>query len=103
MDADVASEFATMGFQVDPETVETEDGGVIEVWRENWDSLRAFRALETQWRAVAGLAGLVWLGIDFNAADVVLRRFNSPDHVFEDLIAMEDAALAVFAEVEREQ
>lgn len=92
-----------MGHQVPPEETETADGEVFEVWKENWESLRAFRALETQWRAIAGLAGIIWLGIDFNAADVVLRRFNSPDHVFEDLIAMEDAALAVFAEVDREQ
>lgn len=68
---------------------------------DNWLSVCAFLACETQWRAIAGMmGGLVWLGLDYSAVDVVLRRlgFDDPDSVFADLQVMEDAALAVFAE-----
>ncbi|MDR5655410.1 DUF1799 domain-containing protein [Ruixingdingia sedimenti] len=64
----------------------------------NWSSVCAFLACETQWRAVATLAGVIWLGLDYPAVDVVLRRQGAPDAVFADLQIMEAAALEVFAE-----
>lgn len=73
----------------------------FEVHPANWPSVCTFLACETQWRAVAGMAGgPIWLGLDYPAVDVVLRRSGAedPDMVFADLQTMEDAALAVFAE-----
>ncbi|HBD91814.1 MAG TPA: hypothetical protein DEF16_03755 [Gemmobacter sp.] len=68
------------------------------VWDSNWDVLTAFLAVETQWRAAGTLAGLIWLGLDYPAVDIVLRRFGFRDEVFADLRAMEAAALQVFSE-----
>lgn len=87
-------------FGVDPGSVGAErQSGTFPVWPMNWDSMLAFLACETQWRTVASMAGIFMTGIDYTAADVVLRRFRSPDHVFEDLRLMEREALGVFKEV----
>jgi len=71
----------------------------FEVWKKNWPSLVAFLACETQWRAIAGLERIHWLGLDYSAVDVVLRRLKSPKRVFRDLQAMEHAALSILNEV----
>lgn len=72
--------------------------GAFEVWRANEAALIAWLAVETQWRIVATMAGLLWLGLDYTAVDVALRRLKSPDHVFADLQTMELAALNAFNE-----
>lgn len=72
----------------------------FEVWSCNWESFRAFLACETQWRVALGMAGAVWLGLDYSGVDVVLRRTGAAEHVFEDLQLMEGAALRAFAEAE---
>ncbi len=66
--------------------------------RANADALDAWLALETQWRCQIGPSGAVlWLGLDYRAADMVLRRgpWADPDRVFRDLQVMEGAALEV--------
>lgn len=52
--------------------------------------------------AIAGgaAAGLIFLGLDYTACDIVLRRYHAAPHVFEDLQAMEDAALAILNEAD---
>lgn len=70
----------------------------FEIMPANWTSIVAFLACETQWRAAVGMAGLVWLGLDYAGVDVVLRRLGS-DAAFEDLRRMEAAALRTFGEV----
>lgn len=70
----------------------------FEVLRANAEALDAWLALETQWRCLIGPSGAVlWLGLDYGAADVVLRRrrWADPDQVFADLQVMEGAALEV--------
>ena len=49
------------------------------------------------------MAGTAWLGLDYTAVDVVLRRaaVEHPEEVFADLMDMEAEALTAFAEVER--
>ena len=79
-----------------PVTEGTADG--FSVWSVNWPSLVAFISAETQWRIAATMDRVIWLGLDYSAVDVVLRRLRSPDHVFGDLLEMERAANAVFAE-----
>lgn len=70
----------------------------FEIMAPNRDAIRAWLAVETQWRVVAGMAGIRWLGLDYGAVDVVLRRLpaSDPDAVFGDLIVMESEALSVF-------
>ncbi len=70
----------------------------FEVYPINWDALRAFLACETQWRCTATMAGIFWLGLDYLAVDVVLRRLGFPDSVFADLQLMEAEALLILSE-----
>lgn len=44
------------------------------------------------------MAGVHWLGLDYTAVDVVMRRSKVDDVVFEDLRLMEAASLEVFGE-----
>ncbi|SLN38062.1 hypothetical protein AQS8620_01418 [Aquimixticola soesokkakensis] len=80
-----------------PSTVSEE----FEVMPANWKSVCAFLDCQTQWAAVATFAGVIWLGLDYQAVDVVLRRHDLDNAVFADIQAMERAALDVFAEVAR--
>lgn len=98
MDEDLAAQFAALGVAVSA-LVSPEDEG-FEIMLANADTLRAWLACSTQWRVAAGMAGLLWLGLDYAAVDVVLRRLSvpEPDAVFADLQVMEDVALATLAE-----
>ena len=84
-----------MGLAVPAVSQETE---VFNVRKDNWDSLCAFLDCQTQWRIATGMTGAVWLGLDYVAVDVVLRRLRLPDAVFGDLQVMEMAALTTFGE-----
>lgn len=66
----------------------------------NWQSLITWLACETQWRVAATMAGLIWLGLDYAAVDVVLRRSEAADAIFADLRLMEREALDVFMEAQ---
>lgn len=78
----------------------TRNEEVFEVMPVNWESVMSFLAVATQWRAIwqsVGFAGaLAWLGLDYSAVDVVLRRRGASDQVFFDIQIMEGEALAAF-------
>lgn len=99
IDDEIAAQFARMGVALDlppaPPAAE-----VFEVLPPNADALDAWLSCQTQWRVAAGMGGMVWLGLDYGAVDVVLRRsrFSDPDAVFADLQVMEGAALKVLGE-----
>jgi len=78
-----------------PPPKSTED---FEVMPANWKSVCAFLDCQTQWRAIASMAGVIWLGLDYQAVDVVMRRLDLDSSVFRDIQVMERAALDVFAE-----
>lgn len=86
---------------------ESETDTVVEIWEENWKVFDVFLALETQWRvAVVGGAmtadRVIRTGIDYIAADVIVRRFGYADDdrkVFDDLKVMEFAAISADNEV----
>jgi hypothetical protein len=67
----------------------------VPVWSSNWESLLTFLACATQWRAVAGIGGIFWLGLDYTAADVVVSRRGVAGTVWNDLMVMEAAALPI--------
>lgn len=79
------------------QAVEAPPADVFEVLPVNWPAVTAFLACETQWRVIGGWSGLSWLGLDYGAVEVVLRRTGS-GAAFADLQIMEDAALQVFSE-----
>ncbi|MFB2531034.1 DUF1799 domain-containing protein [Paracoccus sp. p3-h83] len=94
----MAAQFAALGVAVAVDV--PQDDGDFEVMRDNADTMRAWLACASQWRMAIGMAGAIWLGLDYAGIDVVLRRggFADPDAVFTDLQLMEDEALAAFAE-----
>lgn len=104
IDADLAAQFAAMGVPVSTAD-RSVDPDAIEIMAQNVPTYRVWRACETQWRVLAGLSGSAFLGLDYSAVDVVLRRAGTtighPDEVFADLMEMEAEALSVFAEGER--
>ncbi len=57
--------------------------------------MRVFTQLETQWRVVAGMAGMVYQGLDYAAVESLLRLLKIPDRqaMFNGLQVMEQAAL----------
>lgn len=46
---------------------------VLLVWSLAWDAVRLFDAMRTQWRVVAGMGGLVYLGMDYGPLRGLLR------------------------------
>lgn len=67
----------------------------IEIWSSNWNTLRAFLDLQSQWRFEEA-DGRIWMSLDYGAADVVLRRNRYDDVEFADLQIMERAAIGAF-------
>lgn len=100
IDTDLAAQFAAMGASV--ETPAATGPDAFEVMPANADAISAWVACETQWRVAAGMAGMAWLGLDYGAVDVVLRRlkFADPDALFVDLQLMEGEALSVLWETD---
>lgn len=86
-------------------SVEAQEGprraAAFEVLRANAEAIEAWLGCETQWRCVSAASGsILWLGLDYVAVDVVLRRgkWTDPDQLLADLQVMEGAALEVMHE-----
>jgi hypothetical protein len=74
-----------------PEDYEAEE---IEIWAENADAFRLFRRLRTQWRVgVAGATGLDH-GVLFQHLAVRNLGAEECDDIVDDVVVMEEAALA---------
>lgn len=108
LDEQTRREFAELSVTIDDGGDDEEDCGDedeerVAVWDVSWRSLVAFLDCDTQWRiVVAGFGGAARLGLDYAGVDALLRRRGLPDDAFEDLIAMERAALEAFASIERD-
>lgn len=72
--------------------------GDFEIWRDNLGSLDAYTACDTQWRWMMYGAKAVQLGLDYPGVKTVLwgLKVKNPQQVFNDIRAMEAAALDVF-------
>ncbi len=92
-----------MGVVIEEEAASPPAPEAFEVLPPNADALDAWLGCQTQWRCAAGMGGIVWLGLDYGAVDVVLRRskYADPDAVLADLQVMEGAALKVLGESDR--
>jgi len=82
-----------MGVKV--EVTQKPENEAFDIMAMNKDSMLAWLNVETQWRVVASMAGLIWVGLDYAAVDIALRRLAFPDAVFGDLLVMEEAALPI--------
>lgn len=89
------AEFEALGVSVDVESDEESDVQGFPVWKENWRITEAFLAAATQWRVVATLDGLVWIGIDYAAVLPIVgsRNRRHTRELFAGLRIMELAAL----------
>lgn len=87
-----------MGVDIAPQTDPQEDIGGFEVFHENWDIVCAFLACETQWNVAAGLAGLIWLGLDYSGVKVALSHLKLDGIDFGLLQEMERAAIEELSE-----
>lgn len=79
---------------------------MFELWDINAAAFELFLSLESQWRVLSvGMSGhLVWLGLDYQGVDVLMRRRCIADEdgvLFADLQVLEAAAVAAFAEIGR--
>lgn len=100
LDEDLIAQFKAMGAELPAIVNEDATNETIEIMPQNWPSVNAFFACQTQWRVVARMGELIWLGLDYLAVDVVLKRIEGAADSFDDLREMEHAALEVFAEGE---
>ena len=79
----------------------------FELWVENVEAFAIFTSLETQWRVVAGFGASAWLGLDYTAAEALMRiRRVKPAaraELFADLRAMELAVLPILNKREDEE
>ena len=92
--ADVA---AWLAASAQPAAAET----AIGIWPENWDAMRLFLGMETQWRR-AGMSGVA-TGLDYAVAPVVAGALGIAldSGCFDRLKILEGAALRAMAERNR--
>ena len=90
-------DFEKLGFKIEAAETSEDDVGIMPA---NWESFLAFIACQTQWRLVAGLGGLIWLGLDYLACQPVLADINASPTVFADLRHLETAALPILNEAD---
>lgn len=67
---------------------------MVEVWPELAPAVEAFLAVATQWRVVAGMAGLQVIGLDYTAVRIGLRAagIRMTPALWADLQVIEIAA-----------
>jgi hypothetical protein len=69
-------------------TIDEASGPPFEVWPDNWESVRIFNAMDTQWRVSNGGRS----GLDYNVLHSVFDvKWGS--NTFDDIRIMESAAL----------
>lgn len=97
IDDEIAGQLGRWGVPV------TADGApqkeeAFEVMSANAEALDIWLACSTQWRVAVGLGGILWLGLDYSAVNVMLQHYapQDPAAVMADLQVMEAEALAVF-------
>jgi hypothetical protein len=100
--ADAAAELAILGIDAEEAKQWVGDGDqqeLFEVYACNQGVLTAFLSVSTQWRVVAGMAGMIRLGLDYGGVLAALKLLGVPKgdrpRIFEGLRAMEQAALEV--------
>ncbi|MEW9304711.1 DUF1799 domain-containing protein [Labrys neptuniae] len=101
LDAETIEQFKALGDVVGLPDRPVPDGS-IEIWDVNWQVFQLFQRLATQFRVVVVPRGLFHLGLDYQAADIVLRHLApeeaDPATLFADLQEMEAAAVPILNE-----
>lgn len=73
------------------------DEAHCELWPQNLPAFRIFDAARTQWRAVAGFAGIYWTGLDYTAVTHVAQHLGLrlDAQALGDIRILEDEALRI--------
>jgi hypothetical protein len=82
----------------------SQETAVFELWDINADPWALFLALESAWRFLPAGMSVIWLGLDYGAVDVFMRRRAIEDadgKLFADLMILEDEAVAALSESAR--
>lgn len=74
-----------------------------EIWPEAWSALLVWLDLSTQWRPPIVIRSgdhdrVIWTGLDYAAVEVVMRRRDAGDGVWEAVCEMEQTALLILNE-----
>jgi len=67
----------------------------LDIWPDNWDVVRLFETLQTQWKIIAGGNRFVFTGIDYAAAAAMAKALGmamTPDFL-SDFRILEDEGL----------
>ena len=85
---------------IDPDLVRPAEDAPTGVWPEHVAAVEAFLAIAGQWRMVAGMGGLLALGLDYTAAraGLDLAGFNVTPDLWADIQVIEAGAKAVMNE-----
>ncbi|SEH22527.1 DUF1799 domain-containing protein [Rhizobium sp. NFR12] len=108
VDDDMQKQFRELGVTI---AIPVGDEEMFGIMPTAWNSFCAFLECQTQWNAVSGMSGLIWLGLNYQSCEVVLgarrhsghrRRPTSkiPPKLLDDLRVMEAAALRVLNEAD---
>ena len=75
---------------------DADEGDTCWVWPEHVEALELFLRVSTQWRAAAGMRGVMYVGLDYAAVDARLGRAlrgERREQLWEQLQVMELAAV----------
>jgi len=93
-------------FGADPKSIEIARKQItnatdFEIFEENWQSVKFFLNLSTQWRVAVGMSGGQYLGLDYQSVEAMMRIQNitKKKSLFADIQIMEREALAVMNKI----
>lgn len=67
---------------------EPEPLGDCELSPREWQAWEVFDAVSSNWRAIAGLGGLYWQGLDYPSAETAMRLLGVPTKRWRDVFWM---------------
>jgi hypothetical protein len=71
----------------------------FEIYPENLLALEVFLALQTQWNVIAGMSGVIYQGVNYQALNSVFSMLSIPSKdrpaLFQDIRVMEQAAIVI--------
>lgn len=85
--------------QLIPPEVQRDQPADFELWPEHWDAWSVYLGCSTQWRISVGMGGAMWLGLDYQGVELVMRRYRVPrkrqDDVFAEVQVLEAEEKAI--------
>lgn len=91
-----------LGLDIDqlvPQEQQREEPEDYELWPDHWAAWMVFLRCQSQWKLAVGMGGAMWLGLDYQGVDMVLRKVV-PDEshhleILDQLQVLEQEALKI--------